>query len=259
MNTIRIFRIAKRDANQQIAIVAKRHLIVFITVVLSFICIQSVPARKILVETGFENYVQPHEESPFQLSTKPVKNGRKSLEIFSEMKDRLHKSRHDFETDEPIVSVEFWVYVEKGEQSFGINLNTAESHVDHNLRGPYLEWYDGDIRYHIDRGDPWHEIAAYPINRWHYVRIVADFEKESFDFYMGKSREAALASRPKRNLEFQNPAAAPQPKRFSIWAWAMTARGYMDDLVIYEGDTAITLAVEPTAKLSTLWGRLKSK
>ena len=61
----------------------------------------------------------------------------------------------------------------------------------------------------------------------------------------------------KRNLEFQDPATAPRPKWFLIFAWAMDARGYMDDLMIYEGEDPISLAVEPTAKLATLWDDLK--
>lgn len=56
-----------------------------------------------------------------------------------------------------------------------------------------------------------------------------------------------------------NPALAPRPKWFIILATSMTAPGYIDDLLIYEGDEPINLAVEPTAKLTTLWGQLKRR
>lgn len=257
MHPMKVNLKAKCNANKRSFCVKEPRFIVVMAVVFSFIGVQSVPAQKILIETGFENHTQPHEESPFQPSTKNVKNGKKSLEIFSEVEHQLHISGHSLETNESIVSLEFWVYVEKGEQSFAVSMHAAEKSFDNNAGGPYIEWYDGDIRYHVHRGDPWREIIAYPANKWHYVRIVANFREDVFDFYAGNSREAALASRPKKNLDFQDPATAPHPKWFLIFAWAMDARGYMDDLVIYEGDEPITLAVEPTAKLTTLWGRLK--
>lgn len=259
MYPIKIDFKAKCNANKRSFCVKKPRFVIVMAVILSFICVQSVSAQKILIETDFENHAQPREESPFQPSTKTVKNGKKSLEIFSEPRNQLHISGHSLETNESIVSLEFWVYVEKGEQSFAISMHAAERSFDNNAGGPYIEWYDGDIRYHVHRGDPWREIIAYPVNKWHYVRIVANFREDVFDFYTGNSREAALASRPKRNLDFQDPATAPQPRWFLILAWAMDARGYMDDLVIYEGDEPVTLAVEPTAKLTTLWGRLKKE
>ena len=81
--------------------------------------------------------------------------------------------------------------------------------------------------------------------------------KKSLIFYTGETREKALASRPKRKLEFQDPPLAPHPKWFSILAWGMTARAYIDDLLIYEGGEPINLAVEPIGKLTTRWGQLK--
>ena len=260
MDPIKIDLKAKHNANKRGFFVKKPRFIATMAVVLSFICVQNVPAQKILVETGFENFVPGNKENAFQVSTKTVKNGKKSLEIFSEKERILYISGHRLETDQPLVSVEFWVYIERGEQSFAVNMHAGEKQFGHQpdqRGGPYVDWYDGDVRYHVHRGKPWREISKYPINKWHYVRIVANFKENSFDFYMGNRRETALASRPKRNLEFQDPAVAPRPKWFIMLAYEMDARGYMDDLLIYEGDEPISLAVEPTAKLTTLWGKLK--
>jgi hypothetical protein len=66
-----------------------------------------------------------------------------------------------------------------------------------------------------------------------------------------------LASQPKKNLPFQNAALAPRAKWFIFFAWAMTARGYVDDLLIYEGEEPLNLAVNPTKKLARFWGQLK--
>ena len=233
------------------------HFIFVVAVVLSFICVNGVSGQKILRQRGFENYNAADKNSAFQASTDTVKVGKKSLAIFSEKRDEIHIADHGFETDNPVISVEFWVYIEKGKQSFAVNINAAEEVFDNNAGGPYIEWNDGVVRYHVHRGDPWRDIFDYAVNTWNYVRIVANFEKNVFDFYMGKSREKALASRPRRNLEFQDPPLGPHPRWFSIWAWAMTARGYIDDLIIYEGGKPINLAVEPAGKLTTRWGQLK--
>lgn len=253
----------KYSGNRRVDTLSQRRFIspiLFLAiVVLSLLFVIEAPAQKILIQTGFEDYTAVNKEDAFQASTDPVKTGKKSLGIFFEAQNQLHISGHELDTDEPVVSVEFWVYIERGKQSFAVSVHAAEQAFDNNAGGPYVDWYAGDVRHHVHRGDPWREITAYPINEWHYVRIVANFEEDSFDFYMGESRAAALASPPKRDLPFQDPAIAPHPKWFIILAWGMTAPGYMDDLLIYEGDKPINLAVEPTGKLTTLWGRLKRR
>ena len=261
MHPIKIDIEARCDANKRITSARKEgfapYLIIVVVAVLSFIYVQSTPAQKILEQTGFEDYPVGNKKDVFQASTNTVKTGKKSLAIFSEIQHELHVSSYELDTDNPIVSVEFWVYIERGKQSFAVNVHSTEELFDNNAGGPYIEWNAGVVRYHVHRGDPWRDIFDYPVNKWNYVRIVANFEENVFDFYMGKSREKALASQPKRNFPFQDPAVAPRPKWFIILAWAMTARGYIDDLLIYEGGEPLNLAVEPSAKLTTLWGQLK--
>ena len=145
---------AKCNANKRGFRLKRPRFIVAMAIVLSFIYLQRLSAQKIRIETGFENHVQPEEESPFQPSTKIVKNGNQSLEIFSEVEHQLHISGHGLETNAFIVSLEFWVYAERGEQSFAVNMHAADRSFDNNAGGPYIEWYDGDIRYHVHQGDP---------------------------------------------------------------------------------------------------------
>lgn len=61
MNEVKIIRIAKRVAG-----VAKRYsiqyLVVVVTVLLGFICVRSVPAQKILKQTGFEDHTVGEKE-----------------------------------------------------------------------------------------------------------------------------------------------------------------------------------------------------
>ena len=261
MNMLKIVTIARPDATKRLPPVRKQNsipcIMFLVVVVLSLACVRSLPAQKILLETGYEDVDVGNREDVFRASTKTVKTGKKSLTIFNGKRDEFHLSVVKLETDNPIISVEFWVYIERGKQSFAVNINATENSFANDAGGPYVEWNDGDVRYHVHRGDPWRKILNYPANEWNYVRFVANFEKEEFDFYMGKNREQALASRPKKDLPFQDPPLAPHPKWFLILAWGMDARGYIDDLLIYEGEEPINLAVQPVGKLTTRWGQLK--
>ena len=246
---------------KRIAIVAQRcfisRLIFVATIALSFTCVETTLAQKILKQTGFEDQAVGKKGDTFQASIDTVKTGKKSLAIFFKEQGRLRMLSYKLETDKPIISVEFWVYIERGKQSFAININSAEEPFDNNAGGPYVDWQADIVRYHVHHGDPWRKIDDFPVNTWNYVRIVSNFEKSVFDFYMGNSREIALASQPKKDLPFQNAALKPRAKWFLFLAWAMTARGYVDDLLIYEGGEPLNLAVTPTAKLATFWGQLK--
>lgn len=260
MNAVTIIK-AEHNCNQQIAIVAKRYLvsglILLLTVALSFIHVETTFAQKILKQTGFEDLAIGKEGDVFQASIDIVKTGKKSLAIFFKERGRAHMLPYKLETDKPIVSVEFWVYIERGKQSFAINIHSAEEPFDNKVGGPYIDWQAGIVRNHVHQGDPWRKIDNFPVNKWNYVRIVSNFEKNLFDFYMGDSREITLASEPKKNLPFQDAALKPRAKWFLFLAWAMTARGYVDDLLIYEGEEPLNLAVNSIAKLATVWGKLK--
>ena len=241
--------------------IKRRNVMCILTllVALSFTCVETAPAQKILKQTGFENHAVGKKEDAFQASIDTVKTGKKSLAIFFKEQGRLRMLPYKLETDEPIVSVEFWVYIERGKQSFAISIHSAEESFDNDAGGPYVDWHEGIARCHVHHGDPWRKIVDFPVNKWNYVRIVSNFEKNLFDFYTGDSREAALVSQPKKNLPFQNAALAPHAKWFIFFAWAMTAQGYVDDLLIYEGEEPLNLAVNPTAKLARFWGQLKQQ
>ena len=84
------------------------HFILILAVVLSFIYAEGAPAQKILRQIGFEDYDVGNKDDVFQASTDTVKVGKKSLTIFSDKKNELHLSSQPLETDNSIVSVEFW-------------------------------------------------------------------------------------------------------------------------------------------------------
>lgn len=260
MDVVKIISSMKGDTNKRIASVRKQsftsHLVIIVVFALSSISVKGVSAQKVLSKTGFENYTAAHEKSPFQPAEDTVKTGKKSLMIFSDKLNELHEWARGLKTDNPIVSIEFWVYIQRGGQSLGLSVYSDEEGFEFE-GGPYIEWRAGIVRCHVHQGNPWRKIANFPVNRWQYVRIVSDFEQNVFDFYMGDSRKMALTARPRKDLPFQEDALPPRARWFGIFAGEMTARGYMDDLLIYEGGDPLTLAVEPTAKLATTWGRIK--
>ena len=263
MDALKIISSLRSDANRQIAAVRKEcfilHLVVVVVFVVSSIGVKGVSAQKILLKTGFENYTASHKKSVFQPSTGPVKIGKKSLSIFSDKLNDVHLWARGLRTDKPIVSIEFWVYIERGRQSFRVSIHSTEDDFEIDAGGPYIDWRAGIVRCQAHQGDPWRKIGNSPVDKWQYVRIVSDFEKNVFDFYMGNNRTTALTARPRKDLPFQGAAHAPRARWFVISAVEMTTRGYMDDLLIYEGGAPIHLAVEPTAKLTTTWGRIKQQ
>ena len=51
--------------------------------------------------------------------------------------------------------------------------------------------------------------------------------------------------------------SVPLPSGVAFYTWGITAPGYVDDLLIYEGTDPLDLAVDPNGKLTTLWGHVK--
>ena len=130
MDALKIISSLRSDANRQITSVRKAcfisHLVVVVVFVVSSIGVEGVSAQKILSKTGFENYTASHKKSVFQPSTGPVKIGKKSLSIFSDKLNDVHLWARGLRTDKPIVSIEFWVYIERGRQSFRVSIHSTE-------------------------------------------------------------------------------------------------------------------------------------
>lgn len=158
------------------------------------------------------------------------------------------------ETENPIISVEFWVYIEGGGRSFNIKVASADN-IGENTGCTYINWNAGMVR--LYDGAAWQEVGEFETDTWKYVRIVADFDKSEFDFYAGDDRNDALGAKPEKGLPFRNAALGPTAKWVVFYVWGMTAPGYVDDLLVYEGADALDLAVDPGGKLTTFWGQIK--
>ncbi len=228
-------------------------------VVLSLAFVINSTAQEVSVQTGFEEFTvgkpPPDWETlggDFEVTGDTVKTDKKSLAILGGADgDGLGVP---IETENPVISVEFWVSIESGGRSFNIKVASADN-IGENNGCTYINWDAGIVR--LYDGAAWQPIGDFETDTWKYVWIVANFDKSEFDFYVGDSRNATLTAKPEKGLAFRNAALGPVAKWVVFYVWGMTAPGYVDDLLIYEGDEPVNLAVDPDEKLATTWGQVK--
>ena len=227
--------------------------------VMSFTLGQTAIAQKMLVQTGFEKETlgKPPKDwevrgDGFEVTNDTVKTDKKALAILGGAND--DRVGIAIETENPILSVEFWVYIEGGGRSFNFKVVSADN-IAQNNGGVYLNWNANTAR--LFDGAAWQLIDDFDTDEWKYVRLVADVGKSEFDFYTGNDRNEALKARGKKGLPFRNAAVNPVTKWIVFHVYSIAAPGYVDDLLVYEGDEPVNLAVEPTDKLATVWGYIK--
>ena len=236
-------------------------LLVFVAVLVQcFLFIQAVKAQEVFVQTGFEkdSLGKPPKDwevigNGFKVTDDEVKTDKRSLGILQGAND--DRVGVAINTENPIISIEFWVHIKGGGRSFNFKVVTDDNQGQNN-GGVYINWDANAVR--LFDGGAWQPIDDFDTNEWRYVRVVADVSKSKFDFYAGEDRNDALNDRGKKGLPFRNAAINPVPKWISFHVYSIAAPGYVDDLLVYEGDEPLNLAVEPTEKLTTVWGHLKS-
>ncbi len=236
-----------------------QYVLLTLAVTLTFVFVESTDAQKVFVRTGFEEFTigNPPKDweaigGDFEVSGETVKTDKKALAILGGADgDGLGIP---IETENPIISVEFWVYIEGGGRSFNFKVATADGFGENN-GCTYINWDAGVVR--LYDGAAWQLIGDFETDTWKYVYIVADVEKSEFDFYVGDDRDDALGAKPEKGLPFRNPALGPVAKWVAFYVWGQVTNGYVDDLLVYEGEEALNLAVDPTGKLATFWGQVK--
>jgi hypothetical protein len=227
--------------------------------VLSLILVQTATAQKVFVQTGFEEFAlgNPPKDwevigDQFEVTNDTVKTDKKSLGILGGVND--DRVSVPIETENPIISVEFWVYITGGGRSFNFRVvSNDDSRI--NDGGVYLNWDANAVR--LYNGAAWAPIDDFDTDTWKYVRVVADVDKSEFEFYAGNDRDDALKAKGEKGLPFRNAAKNPVAKWVSFHVYTMAAPGYVDDLLVYEGDEPLNLAVDPNGKLATVWGHIK--
>ena len=237
-------------------------LVVFM--VLNLAVVETAVSQEVFVRTGFEEFAtgNPPKDwevigGDFEVSGDTVKTGKKALAILGRVDlgggggDELGIP---IETENPIISVEFWVYIEGGGRSFNLKVASADN-IGENNGCTYINWDAGIVR--LYDGEAWQVIGDFETDIWKYVYIVADVGKSEFDFSVGDNRDDALGATPEKGLPFRNAALGPTAKWFAFYTWGITAPGYVDDLLVYGGAEALNLAVDPGGKLATMWGHIK--
>ena len=253
----------KHKRNPKFLIVVKTclvvHFMVCLTLILSTTLIKTAVAQEVFAQTGFEEFAVGNLPKDweviggdFEVSGDTVKTDKKALAILGGGDgDGLGIP---IETENPIISVEFYVYIEGGGRCFNLKVATADGFGENN-GCTYINWDAGIVR--LFDGGAWQLIGDFETDTWKYVYIVADVGKSEFDFYVGDDRDDALGAKPEKGLPFRNAALGPVPKWVAFYTWGITVPGYVDDLLVYEGEDPIDLAVDPSGKLTTFWGQIK--
>ena len=236
-----------------------KYILLTLTVFFNLVIVEIVISQEVFVQTGFEEFAtgNPPKDwevigGDFEVSDDTVKTDKKALAILGGGDgDGLGVP---IETEDPLISVEFWVYIEGGGRSFNLKVTTADN-IGENTGCTYINWDAGIVR--LYDGAAWQLIGDFETDTWKYVRIVADVGKSEFEFSSGDDRNDALGAKPEKGLPFRDAALGPVAKWFAFYTWGITAPGYVDDLLVYEGAEALDLAVDPNGKLTTFWGQVK--
>lgn len=237
-------------------------ILYFILVTVLVLCpifIQPTLAQEVFVQNGFEKEAlgKPPENwevrgERMEVTDDVVKTDKRSLGILGGADD--DRTGVAIETENPIITVEFWVYIKSGGRSFNLKVITADN-IAQNDGGAYINWNADAVR--LYDGGAWQHIDDFETDTWRYVRVVSDVSKSQFNFYAGDDRNEALKDKGKKGLHFRNVAIGPVTKWVAFHVYGFAAPGYVDDLLIYEGDEPLNLAVDPMGKLTTVWGHLK--
>ena len=238
-----------------------KYVLLTFVIVLSFAIVKTTIAQEVYAQTGFEEFAvgDPPPDwmitgGDFEVTRDTVKTDKKSLAILGGADgDGLGVP---IETENPIISVEFWIYIESGGRSFNLKVASADN-IGENNGCTYINWNADMVR--LYDGAAWQPMGEFETDTWKYVRIIADFDKSEFDFYVGDDRNDALGAKAEKGLPFRNAALGPVAKWVVFYVWGMTSPGYVDDLLVYEGADPLDLAVEPNGKLTTLWGHIKKQ
>ena len=227
--------------------------------VLFLMSVQVAIAGEILIQTGFEEFSdgRPPKDweirgEGFEVTKNTAKTDKQSLAI-------LNGANDDYvgmfiETDNPVLSVEFWVYIESGGRSFNFRIGSSDNIATNNA-SVYVNWDAEQVR--CFDGTGWVIMDDFETGKWRHVRFVAQVDKSQFDFYSGEDRNRTLTDKGIKGLPYRTAPEGPVTKSVTFHVYSIAAPGYVDDLIISEGDEPVNLAVDAVGKLTTYWGRLK--
>ncbi len=240
-----------------------KHVSMFIFVFTFISCLflaYNTSAQTILVQTGFEEFTLGEPPTDWELkgnqmlvTEDTVKTGDKALGILGGAND--DRVGVAIETENPVISVEFWVYIKGAGRSFNLKV-VSHDDIWQNDGGVYMNWNANAVR--LYNGSAWVAIGDFQFDMWKYVRVVADVSNSTFDYYVGDDRESALDAEPVTDLEFRKAATNPVAQWVVFHVYSTVAQGFVDDLLVYEGsEPPSPTSVDPKGKLTTFWGDVK--
>ena len=234
-------------------------LFVFV-IITCLIFAQHAFTQTVLVQTGFEEF--PVGEPPTDWEVRgnqmlvtddTVKSGDKALGILGGSND--DRVGIAILTENPVISVEFWVYIKGEGRSFNLKV-VSHDDIGQNDGGVYMNWNANAVR--LFNGSAWVPIADFQFDAWKYVRVVADVSKSTFDYYVGDDRDDALDAEPVTGLAFRKAATNPVAQWVVFHVYSTVAQAFVDDLFVYEGgEPPAATSVDPKEKLTTYWGHVK--
>ena len=141
------------DAAPRFAIrfIFSQYVLLTLAVALTFVFVGITDAQKVFVRTGFEEFATGNPPKDweaiggnFEVSGDTVKTDKKALAILVGGADGDGLGI-PIETENPIISVEFWVYIEGGGRSFNLKVATADGFGENN-GCTYINWDAGVVR-----------------------------------------------------------------------------------------------------------------
>lgn len=254
-----VYRIKSTATNRKYS-----HLIIpcilLLAMVFSLFVPQTAIAQKVLLQTGFEEFTvgEPPTDwsvrgNQMQVTDATVRTDNKALGILGGANDDSIGVAID--TENPIITVECWVYIKGAGRSFNLKVVSNEN-IAVNDGGVYINWNANAVR--LYNGSAWVAIDDFQFDEWKYIRVVADVSKSTFDYYVGDDVDTARAADPISGLEFRKAATNPVAQWVAFHVYSSVAQGFIDDLLIYEGtEPPSATPVEPTGKITTFWGNIK--
>jgi hypothetical protein len=195
----------------------------------------------------------------FAVVDSTVKNGSKALKVNSAADD--HDMWIEFGRSVTVASVEFWIYPEQVGR--GVNFLMLNGSIARGDAGPYLSWGAGTdgmlTRYAAGAWGPTN--TPFDIQKWTYVKIVANSDTDTFDIYLGDGPDALPGAPQEAGVPYR--AATDGFDRIMFLGWnSVVGPGYIDDILAYEGDVrpeGVITAVELENKTTATWGAVKSE
>jgi hypothetical protein len=135
------------------------------------------------------------------------------------------------------------------------------------IGGDAIKWggaavfnFQPDATFHALEGNVGKPVVQGKLETWHHIRVVLDFKKKTYDFYLdGEQVADDFGFRGEGGKGGVNPVLGWM---FFGWDHAEALTANIDDIEMGDGegkDAGMPQAVSPSDRLTTAWGRIKTQ